>query len=54
MKYRKNKVIVLLSALILLGNALSGGTAFSEDAEAADPGSGMLFAACVASVPENQ
>lgn len=32
MKYRKNKVISLLSAMALLGSALSGCTALGEDA----------------------
>ena len=54
MKYGKKRVISLLSAMVLLGSVLFAGTAFGEDAETADPASGMLSAAGAASIPENQ
>ncbi len=54
MRYGKNKGISLLSAMVLLGSALFGGTAFGEGAGTADPGSGLLSFAGVADVPDYQ
>ena len=54
MKYGKNRMISLLSAMTLLGSAMFGGTAFSEDTGTADPGSGLLSAAVAAAIPEYQ
>ncbi len=54
MRYRKNRVISLLSALVLLGSVLLSGAAFGEGAETAGPGPGLLSAAGAAAVPENQ
>lgn len=54
MRYRKSRVISLLSALVLLGSVLLSGAAFGEGAETAGPGPGLLSAAGAAAVPENQ
>lgn len=54
MRYRKNKMISLLSAIVLLGSTLLSGAAFGEGAKAAVPGAGSLSAADIAAVPENQ
>ncbi len=52
MKYRKNSVISLLSAIVLLAGALFGGTAFGGEPGTAGPGFGMPSAAGAAAIPE--